>query len=254
MNTKSLHSQLITIAVILLSAAALFGQDQGDQEKAKLISVPKVAIPEAAKEAGVGGDVRALVTVDETGKVTSVKGVFGPGSVCPQVTTPAVTELRTSAKEAALSATFHPATRKGKAVKTEVFLTFNFGESKDLSNRGPDRATLKDAGNEKDLSGEGPAPSGKPKVISGGVLNGAAISLPKPDYPPAARAVRASGAVTIKVLVDHDGLVYSAEPASGHPLLRSSARDSACGAKFRPTLLQGEPVKVSGFITYNFVP
>lgn len=93
-----------------------------------------------------------------------------------------------------------------------------------------------------------------PKQISGGVLNGKAINLPKPPYPPAARAVRASGAVSVQVLVDEKGNVVTASAVSGHPLLRQAAVQAARSAKFNPTLLSGQAVKVSGVITYNFVP
>jgi protein TonB len=93
-----------------------------------------------------------------------------------------------------------------------------------------------------------------PKQISGGVLNGKATSLPKPPYPPAARAVRASGAVTVQVLIDESGSVVSATAVSGHPLLRAAAVQAARGARFSPTQLSGQPVKVSGVSTYNFVP
>jgi periplasmic protein TonB len=93
-----------------------------------------------------------------------------------------------------------------------------------------------------------------PKTISGGVLNGKATSLPKPPYPPAARAVRASGAVSVQVLISETGSVVSATAVSGHPLLRPAAVAAARGARFSPTLLSGQPVKVSGVITYNFVP
>ncbi len=96
-----------------------------------------------------------------------------------------------------------------------------------------------------------PAP---PKTISGGVLNGKATNLPKPPYPPAARAVRASGAVSVQVLISETGSVVSANAVSGHPLLRPAAVAAARGARFSPTLLSGQPVKVSGVITYNFVP
>jgi protein TonB len=93
-----------------------------------------------------------------------------------------------------------------------------------------------------------------PKTISGGVLNGKAISLPKPAYPAAARAVRAAGAVQVQVLIDETGRVVSASAAGGHPLLQAAAVAAARGARFSPTLLSGQPVKVSGIITYNFVP
>ncbi len=90
------------------------------------------------------------------------------------------------------------------------------------------------------------------KTVSKGVLNGSAISLPKPAYPPAARAVGASGAVNVQVTIDEDGNVISATAISGHPLLRSVSADAARLSKFKPTLLMGHPVKVSGIIVYNF--
>jgi TonB family protein len=102
---------------------------------------------------------------------------------------------------------------------------------------------------------EPPPPMTKsaPKTISGGVLNGKAISLPKPAYPPAARAVRASGSVQVQVLIDETGRVISASPAGGHPLLQQAAAAAAREARFSPTMLNGQPVKVSGIIVYNFV-
>jgi len=93
-----------------------------------------------------------------------------------------------------------------------------------------------------------------PEQISGGVLNGKAVNLPKPPFPPAARAVQASGAVSVQVLVDEQGSVFSAAAVSGHPLLRAASRDAACSASFSPTMLSGTPVRVSGVIVYNFVP
>lgn len=92
-----------------------------------------------------------------------------------------------------------------------------------------------------------------PRAVAGSVLNGRAISKPQPPYPPLARSVRASGSVTVKIVVDERGGVISAEAVSGHPLLRSAAEEAASQARFTPTLLSGEPVKVSGVITYNFV-
>ncbi|SRR6266536_1151274 len=92
------------------------------------------------------------------------------------------------------------------------------------------------------------------KTVSGGVLNGKAITLPKPAYPPIARQVKASGTVDVKVLVDEKGNVVSARAVSGHPLLQAVSVGAARQAKFAPTRLAGKPVKVSGVITYSFTP
>lgn len=91
-----------------------------------------------------------------------------------------------------------------------------------------------------------------PSTVSGGVVNGKAINLPKPAYPQAARALRASGAVNVQVLIDESGRVVSAQAVSGHPLLRGAAESAARQARFQPTVLSGQPVKVSGTIVYNF--
>jgi protein TonB len=99
-----------------------------------------------------------------------------------------------------------------------------------------------------------PPPPPKPRApISGGVLNGKAISLPKPAYPPIARQAHASGTVVVQVVIDENGGVISAHAVSGHPLLQAVAVAAARGARFSPTKLSGQPVKVTGVITYNFV-
>ena len=98
-----------------------------------------------------------------------------------------------------------------------------------------------------------PTPEPKKTVVSGGVLNGKAISKPQPAYPPIAKAARAQGTVTVQILVDESGRVVSATAVSGHPLLQQAAVAAARQARFSPTLLSGQPVKVSGVITYNFV-
>lgn len=97
-----------------------------------------------------------------------------------------------------------------------------------------------------------PEPPAVPKIVSGGVVNGKAVNLVKPPYPPAARAVRASGQVSVQVTIDESGNVISASAVSGHPLLKQAAEQAARSSKFSPTLLSGQKVKVSGVIIYNF--
>jgi periplasmic protein TonB len=106
-----------------------------------------------------------------------------------------------------------------------------------------------------DISEPPPPPAATPPraPISGGVLNGRAISLPKPPYPAIARQAHASGTVVVQVTIDENGSVISARPVSGHPLLQAVAVAAARQARFSPTKLSGQPVKVTGVITYNFV-
>ncbi|MDT4955005.1 MAG: periplasmic protein TonB [Acidobacteriota bacterium] len=93
----------------------------------------------------------------------------------------------------------------------------------------------------------------EPRTISKGVVNGQATSLPRPVYTQIAKAAHASGLVTVQVLIDETGKVISAHALNGHPLLLKEAVQAAYQARFTPTLLSNQAVKVSGIITYNFV-
>ena len=97
-----------------------------------------------------------------------------------------------------------------------------------------------------------PDPPKVPKVVSKGVITGQAISLPQPAYPPIPKQMRIQGRVSVQVLIDEEGRVVSANAVDGHPLLAPAAQRAALQARFKPTLLSGQPVKVSGVITYDF--
>jgi TonB family protein len=86
-----------------------------------------------------------------------------------------------------------------------------------------------------------------------GFINGRALALPKPSYPPIARSAHASGAVGVQVVIDETGSVISALAVSGHPLLAPSAVAAARKAKFTPPKFCGEPLRLTGVINYNFV-
>jgi periplasmic protein TonB len=98
-----------------------------------------------------------------------------------------------------------------------------------------------------------PEPPKPPRVISKGPITGLAISLPKPLYSEIAKRARIQGSVNVQVLIDESGRVVSAKAVSGHPLLTVEAQKAALQARFSPTKLGDQPVRVSGVITYNFV-
>jgi tetratricopeptide (TPR) repeat protein len=88
---------------------------------------------------------------------------------------------------------------------------------------------------------------------AGWVVNGKAISLPKPLYPDEARASRVAGEVVVQVVIDESGKVIRACAVHGPPLLMRASEVAAYHAVFSPTRLNGQPVKVTGVVTYNFV-
>lgn len=87
----------------------------------------------------------------------------------------------------------------------------------------------------------------------GGMLNGKAVSLPKPAYPPEAMRDHVTGNVRIKLLIDEEGKVIAAQAESGPSVFHSPCLKAARQARFTPTLINGKPVKVIGFITYTFI-
>lgn len=91
------------------------------------------------------------------------------------------------------------------------------------------------------------------RPVSLGPINSRAIDKPVPVYPPIARAAKASGTVVVQILLDETGKVVSAQATSGHPLLRQTAVQAAYRARFTPTYLSNQPIKVTGYITYNFI-
>ncbi len=89
--------------------------------------------------------------------------------------------------------------------------------------------------------------------IESGNLNEKAIELPDPIYPGAAHKTHAAGQVKVRVIVDETGRVMSADIVSGLKPLWMAAIEAARKARFKPTLVGGTAVKITGILTYNFV-
>ena len=238
----------VLLLSVLICAFSSFAQSQSR----KIVSTPTLQPPPEATESGLGGRVNVEVGVNKTGDVTEVKQVAGPGWVCPKVKRPDVLAIQETAKTVSMQVKFAP---DDKASTEWIGITFPSAKKED-------DLTADGSKQPADGSKRPMAPSGvtvhmkrpRPRMINGGIVNGKALSLPKPPYPPEARGARASGAVSIKVLIEEDGQVFSAEPVAGHKLLLAASRWAACGAEFSPTKLEGKTVKVTGVITYNFVP
>ncbi len=187
----------------------------------KAISLPKPEYPAIARAAEASGAVHVQITVDEAGEVISARAVSGHPL------------LQAAAVAAAQQAKFAPTKLSGQPVKITGVIVYNF-----VAVTTPDAdAAASEAG-----------------IISGGMLNGKAVTLAKPEYPAAAREAGVGGAVKIKVVIDEEGKVVSAVAVSGEDLLHAVCVEAAFASSFSPTLLRGEPVKVSGYIIYNFAP
>ena len=89
-------------------------------------------------------------------------------------------------------------------------------------------------------------------TISTGSLNPRATRRVVPIYPPVARNASTQGTVRVYVTVDEHGNVSEVARSEGPPLLRGAAEDAARRWKFSPTAVEGKPVRLSGYIEFNF--
>lgn len=115
----------------------------------------------------------------------------------------------------------------------------------------PARATLKVTEIGEDETSDGS--SGVAKPVEGGELNSKAISLPKPIYTEEAKRIKASGRITVRVIVDENGKVVFAQAQNGPAPLREAAEAAARQAIFEPRVQDGITVRVTGTLVYEFV-
>ena len=85
-----------------------------------------------------------------------------------------------------------------------------------------------------------------------GSLIGYATKQQAPVYPPAAKSMRATGVVKVEVTVDEKGDVADVQKTSGPSLLQGAAKDAIKKWKFKPFVRDGQPVKATGFVSFNF--
>ena len=88
--------------------------------------------------------------------------------------------------------------------------------------------------------------------VGGDVMQAKLIAQAQPVYPPLARQARISGIVRLEVGISPDGAVEEAKLISGHPLLVQPAMEAVRQWKYRPTLLNGEPIGVMTTVEVNF--
>lgn len=107
---------------------------------------------------------------------------------------------------------------------------------------------------------EEPKPVETPKIdllkdnspLDVGSLVAYATSQTKPVYPPAAKSVRATGVVKVEVTVNESGEVTEVQKTSGPSMLQGAAKDAIRKWKFKPFVRDGQPVRATGFVSFNF--
>jgi protein TonB len=178
-----------------------------------------------------------------------------PANSAANTTAPTTVKPVVEAKpKASDSRANNTSSKKGEPRKTVADLPTASSAAADLNPGDVKAPSAPITNQEVKVSLEEPPPAPRPilKPISGGVLNGTAIILPQPVYPEPAKRMRTAGVVSVEVILDETGKVVSATATSGPTILRDAAVQAALKAKFSPTKLSGQPVKVSGIINYKF--
>jgi protein TonB len=92
----------------------------------------------------------------------------------------------------------------------------------------------------------------KPK--SGGQIQQAVLIYRKDaEYPKIAKQTGAKGTVTLTATIGTDGNIKKVKVISGHPMLTSAAAEAVKQWRYRPTLLNGQPVEAETQVLVNFV-
>jgi TonB family protein len=88
--------------------------------------------------------------------------------------------------------------------------------------------------------------------VSSGVANGLLLHSVEPRYPEEARRQRIQGDARLEILIDKEGKVAGVKTLSGEPILVDAATKAVKQWRYRPYLLNGEPVEVESTVTVKF--
>ena len=88
--------------------------------------------------------------------------------------------------------------------------------------------------------------------VSQGVSQGLLIRRVQPNYPPLAKQARIQGQVVLQAEISKDGTIQNLQLISGHPMLAPAAIEAVKQWRYKPYLLNGEPVAVETTVLVNF--
>jgi len=88
--------------------------------------------------------------------------------------------------------------------------------------------------------------------VSSGVTQGLVIHRVDPVYPAIAKTARVQGTVILQAVIGKDGSIQNLHVVSGHPLLQGAAMDAVKQWRYRPYILNGEPVEVDTQVEVHF--
>jgi TonB family protein len=228
----------------------------GEVEQAVLIHMVQPVYPKEAKDAGISGTVVVKGVITKDGSLKQVEYVSGPG------------ELKQAAIEAVTQWEYKPTTLSGNPVDVETTISLVFAlkktdEGEPLSASpgtpgDPNAAAASQPGTFDALNAKGPQPP--PPLhnfparirVGGAVQARSLVHQVLPRYPQDAKHEHISGIVVLHVIIARDGSVLTAEVVSGPDALARSAADAVKQWRYKPTLLNGQPVEVDTTVQVVF--
>jgi TonB family protein len=190
--------------------------------------------PPLARQAGIQGMVLLKVQINKSGDIENIQLVSGHPMLAP------------AAIEAVKQWKYKPYLLNGEPVEVETEVTVNFTLADNPPAEGGDSGVI-------------PSAQGNPQVgvpqrvrVPQGVMSGLVLHKVQPEYPSDAKAQHIQGIAQFKAIIDKEGNVANLQLISGHPMLAPAAIDAVKQWKFRPYLLNGEPVEVEGMLTVSF--
>jgi TonB family protein len=198
-----------------------------DSTRLELIKKVKPEYPPSAVPDKLQGQVIVRIVVNETGDVDSAEVISGNPV------------LAAAAVDAVKQWKFKPFIKNGQPVKAAVKLPFDFAPPADAV---PDAIP-------KPSDEENP----HPVRVSAGVMRGMSLHTVDPVYPAIAKSAGVQGTVVLGAIIGKDGTIEDLHFISGDPLLTPAAIEAVKTWRYRPYLLNGEPVKVSTEMEVHFV-
>jgi len=250
--TRHLAARLLLLSTFTCLAAAQEASPQrvlvGQSFMASEI-VTKVApvYPPLARQARIQGTVVLKAQISKSGDVEDLQLLSGHPMLAP------------AAIEAVKQWKYKPYLVNGDPVEVETRVVVNFT----LSGKSPAEGVVGDApggvasGEQGGIAPSNPENPIHPAIpqhvrVAKGVMQGLLVSRVQPEYPADAKDQRIEGAVVLRVSLDKEGNVANIQLVNGHPLLAPAAIEAVKQWKYRPYLLNGNPVEVDTQVTVNF--
>jgi TonB family protein len=203
-----------------------------DSTKLNVLKSVKAIYPMQATQKQLQGEVMLKVLVNEQGDVEHAEVVSGDPVLVP------------AALDAIKKWKFEPFYKNGRPIKVATKIPFDFAFSGNVS-----EVSEKEASAVKSSRGED---SLRRVRVSAGVAQGLLIHRVNPVYPPDARHARIQGTVVMRAVIGKDGHLQELHILTGDATLAKAATDAVQQWRYKPYVLNGEPVEIETQITINF--